>query len=120
MNRARRRMAEREAKKNKANQNNYTLPDNLDKALKRGIDKEIHRVREEAFDDAINVAMILLLTLPLKVLMDKYWKKSYVQRLPQFTEYVIEYYQRWQNGEIDIEDLKQDLWEYGGVRLEED
>ena len=25
----------------------------------------------------------------------------------------------WQNGELDMEKLKEDLWEYGGVKLVE-
>ena len=120
MTRAERRRAEREARKTKfnPNPNTFILPDNLDKALKRGIEKELQRVREEARDEAIGIAMVLLLTLPLEVLMDHYWQKSYAQRIPKFTELVLEYYRRWQDGEIDIEDLKKDLWEYGGVRLE--
>ena len=31
----------------------------------------------------------------------------------------LEYYERWQNGELDMEKLKEDLWEYGGVKLVE-
>ena len=31
----------------------------------------------------------------------------------------IQYYERWQNGELDMDEMKKDLWEYGGVRLEE-
>ena len=31
----------------------------------------------------------------------------------------MEYYERWQNGELDMDEMKEDLWEYGGVRLEE-
>lgn len=63
--------------------------------------------------------MILLLTLPLEVLMDFYWKKSYAKRIPEFTQRVLDYYAAWQNGELDMDKLKEDLWEYGGVRLEE-
>lgn len=39
--------------------------------------------------------------------------------IPKFTELVLEYYERWQNGELDMEKLKEDLWEYGGVKLVE-
>lgn len=67
----------------------------------------------------INQAMILLLTLPLEVLMDHYWPKSYAKRIPEFTEYVLKYYEKWQNDELDMDKLKEDLWVYGGVRLEE-
>ena len=60
------------------------------------------------------------ITLQGKVLMDHYWKKSYAARIPQFTNYILEYYAMWENGELDMEELKKDLWEYGGVRLEEE
>lgn len=73
----------------------------------------------ELITGGINQAMILLLTLPLEVLMDHYWPKSYAKRIPEFTEYVLEYYEKWQNDELDIDKLKEDLWVYGGVRLEE-
>ena len=69
--------------------------------------------------DAINTAMTLLLVLPMEVLMDHYWKKTYAKKIPEFTELVLQYYERWQNGELDMDEMKKDLWEYGGVRLEE-
>ena len=64
-------------------------------------------------------AMTLLLVLPMEVLMDHYWKKTYAKKIPEFTELVLQYYERWQNGELDMDEMKKDLWEYGGVRLEE-
>jgi hypothetical protein len=91
----------------------------LDAMVREQIEDELVKIRQQATDDAVNTAMILLLTLPLEVLMDHYWPKSYAKRIPQFTTYVLEYYERWQNGELDMEKLKEDLWDYGGVRLEE-
>lgn len=44
---------------------------------------------------------------------------TYAKRIPEFTEYVLEYFEKWQNDELDIDKLKEDLWVYGGVRLEE-
>ena len=81
--------------------------------------KEVAKAKVEATNEAINTAMTLLLTLPLEVLMDHYWKRSYDKKIPEFTNYVLEYYQKWQDGELDMDELKKDLWEYGGVRLEE-
>ena len=82
-----------------------------------------HVMRELALsfgmEDAINTAMTLLLVLPMEVLMDHYWKKTYAKKIPEFTELVLQYYERWQNGELDMDEMKKDLWEYGGVRLEE-
>lgn len=118
MNRAERRRQEREASKAKTKTFNLTR-DQLNRAVRQVTDADLKRIKQEAMDEAINTAMILLLTLPLEVLMDHYWQKSYAKRIPQFTEYVLEYYTRWQNGELDMDKLKEDLWEYGGVRLEE-
>ena len=35
-----------------------------------------------------------------------------------FVDKVLEYYGRWEDGELDMDKLKEDLWEYGGIRLE--
>ncbi len=78
----------------------------------------IAEVKQQATEEAIDAALVLLLTLPLEVLMDYYWPKSYAKRIPEFTNHVLEYYNMWQNGELDMDKLKEDLWEYGGVRLE--
>lgn len=118
MNRAERRRKKRDAYKAKTVTYNLTK-EQLDSAVKGGIKEKLVEVKEQATQDAINIAMVLLLTLPLEVLMDHYWQKSYAKRIPKFTAQVLEYYERWQNGELDIDKLKEDLWEYGGVRLEE-
>lgn len=91
----------------------------LDAMVREKIGNELDRVKQEAMDNAVNTAMVLMLTLPLEVLMDHYWKKTYAKKIPEFTDHVLDYYMRWQNGELDMDKLKEDLWEYGGVRLEE-
>lgn len=65
-----------------------------------------------------NQTMMLLLALSLEALMDFFRKKSYAKRIPEFTQHVLDYYAAWQNGELDMDKLKEDLWEYGGIRLE--
>ena len=117
MNRQRRRAAER--KEQKARTKTYNLTETqLQAYVRQAIEKELENSREEAVNESTNTAMILLLTLPLEVLMDHYWPKSYAKKIPEFTNYVLEYYERWQNGELDMDKLKEDLWTYGGVRLE--
>ena len=118
MGRAERRRAQKLAQKEKTATYNLTKAQ-LDAAVREQVGKELERIKQEAMDDTINTAMVLLLTLPLEVLMDHYWTKSYAKRIPKFTELVLEYYERWQNGELDMEKLKEDLWEYGGVKLVE-
>lgn len=118
MSRAERRRAEREALKKKTKTYNLTQ-EQLEIKIREGVKSEVERIKLEATENAIDTAMYLLLALPLTVLKESYWQKSYAKRLPKFTEQVIEYYKKWQDGEIDIEELKKDLWEYGGVRIEE-
>ena len=118
MGRAERRRAQKLKQKKKTTTYNLTKAQ-LDVMVREKIGDELIRVKQEATDDAVNTAMVLLLTLPLEVLMDHYWTKSYAKRIPKFTERVLEYYERWQNGELDMEKLKEDLWEYGGVKLVE-
>ncbi len=119
MGRAERRRAQKEAYKAKTATYNLTR-EQLHELLEKEFQSELEKVKNQAFDNAVNTAMVLLLTLPLEVLMDHYWKKSYAKRIPEFTKHVLDYYNRWQNGELDMDKLKEDLWEYGGVRLEEE
>lgn len=118
MGRAERRRALKNEQKAKTATYNLTKSQ-LDAMVREGIKEELARVKQEATEEAVNTAMVLLLTLPLEVLMDYYWKKSYAKRIPEFTNHVLEYYEMWQNGELDMDKLKEDLWEYGGVKLME-
>ena len=117
MNRQQRRAAERKEQKVRTKAYNLTEAQ-LQTYVRQAIEKELKNDHEEIMNESTNTAMILLLTLPLEVLMDHYWPKSYAKKIPEFTNYVLEYYERWQNGELDMDKLKEDLWEYGGVRLE--
>lgn len=117
MGRAEIRRTRKNEKKTKTATYNLTKAQ-LDAMVQEKIGDELEKVRQQAMDDAVNTAMILLLTLPLEVLMDHYWSKSYAKRIPKFTAHVLEYYEKWQNGELDMDKMKQDLWDYGGVRLE--
>lgn len=64
MGRAEMRRARKEEKKYKTV--TYTLTqEQLDKMVRDKIGDELKRVKEEATEDAVNTAMVLLLTLPL-------------------------------------------------------
>jgi hypothetical protein len=117
MRRAELRRAEREKRKSETVTYNLTRAQ-LDAFVQEQIGHRIKEAKEEATSEAINQAIALLLTLPLEVLMDHYWPKSYAKRLPGFVDKVIEYYEMWQDGKLDMDKMKEDLWQYGGVRLE--
>lgn len=116
MGRAEIRRAMKNERKTKTATYNLTRAQ-LDAMIREKIGDELRKVGQQATDDVVNTTMILLLTLSLQVLMDHYGTKSYAKRIPEFTDYALDYYEKWQNGELDVEELKEDLWKYGGVRL---
>lgn len=118
MSRATFRRSQREEKKARTATYNLTSAQ-LDSLIEEKLKDRLTVIKEQATYDAVNTAMTLLLTLPMEVLMDHYWQKTYAKRIPEFTEYVLDYYDRWLKGELDMDEMKKDLWEYGGVRLEE-
>lgn len=101
------------------NTNITCAKEQLDVMVREKIGEELVRIKREATDEAVNTALTLLLTLPLEVLMDHFWKKSYPQKIPKFADLLIEYYEKWQDGELDLDELKEDLWKYGGVKFRE-
>ena len=112
------RRMQREQKKAKTATYNLTK-EQLNAMVEERIGSRIKEAKEAATYDAVNTAMTLMLVLPMEVLMDHYWQKSYATKIPEFTNYVLKYYERWMKGELDMDEMKKDLWEYGGVRLEE-
>lgn len=120
MSRAEQRRKNRNEQKYKTVTYNFTR-EQLDTYVRDAVTKEVGAIRaqikEEATHDGVNTAMVLLLTLPMKVLMDHYWKKSAAKRIPGFTSLVLEYYDKWSNGELDMDEMQKDLWEIAGVKL---
>lgn len=117
MSRAEMRRQKRETEKSKTATYNLTQAQ-LDAMIDAALGKRIDAAKQAATEKAMTQAVALMLVLPLEVLMDHYWKKSYAKRIPEFTRYVLEYFEKWENGELDMDELKRDLWEYGGVKLE--
>jgi len=123
MNRAERRRLKKKAEKEKHPATYTFTKETLDMYVKQALEKEynerIERVKEAAMEAAIDHAISLLFALPCEVLKDHYWKKTYKKRLPGFVDHLFEYYEKWKNDELSTEQLKADLWEYGGIKLEE-
>ena len=80
--------------------------------------EQINQIKKEARDEAIDKAFILMLALPLTVLKDHCWVKTAKRRLPKFLDKVLSLYGSWDKDEITLEKLREDLWNYGGIKLE--
>lgn len=117
MNRAEMRRMKRTQEKSRTATYNLTQ-EQLDAIVQEKIGVKIAETKQEIYEETVNTVLALVLTLPLEVLMNYYWPKSYRQKLPGFVDKVLEYYGRWEDGELDMDELKEDLWKYGGIRLE--
>lgn len=122
MSRAERRRAEREERKlnkRKGGANAvspFTNVSAAEAAIRRGAEKELQRIKQEATLEALT----LMFAIPVKVLKDEYWKKSYKQKLPEFVDKMFDIYHKIESGEVDINEMKDQLWEDAGIKFTED
>ena len=91
----------------------------IDAMVQTEVERKLGEIKQEITEESIAAAMELLFVLPMEVLMDNFWQKSYQQKIPKFTELLLDYYQAWENGELDMDKMKEDLWTYGGIRLQQ-
>lgn len=115
------RAGKRRAKKEEHKKETATY--NLTKAqIDREIEKSIGKKLEEIKMESTDAAMILTLTIPIKVLVEYYWQNLSYEELKEetgiFAERMVDYYEAWQDGKIDILKLKDDLWNLTGIKIE--
>ena len=111
----------RAAKEKEKNQVKYSLStDQINTAVRAEFDKVMDQLKIDAVEDGLGAAMVLLMTVPFVVLRDNYWKKTYKQKLPVFADQVIDILNKWENGEVDLEKLREEIWEDAGIRVERD
>lgn len=117
MNRAGKRRAEKEKRKKETATYNLTKAQ-IDREIEKSIGKKLEEIKMESTD----AAMILTLTIPIKVLVEYYWQNLSYEELKEetgiFAERMVAYYEAWQNGEIDILKLKDELWNLTGIKIE--
>lgn len=116
MTRAEIRRLNRERNKAETATYNFTQAQ-LDALIQEKIGKKLEESKREIYEETVNTTLALLLGLPMKVLMDDYWKKSYKKRIPEFIDKVLELYDKWQDDKLDISELNQELWDVAGIRL---
>lgn len=90
----------------------------LDAKIQELVGNRLEEIKEAATQDAINVALELMMLLPMNVLSEHFWPKTYQKKLPEFENLLLEDYNRWQNDELDMDILREKLYETCGIRLE--
>lgn len=103
MNRAERRRLEK--KQNKKQPVYNVSKQNLDK------------IKQDATEEAVNEAMILLFSLPIKVLKNHYgWGN--IKRLPDFAELLCDTYQEFVNSGRSLKDEQDFVFEQTGIKFQ--
>ena len=119
MSRAELRRNQKINKKQKQTTYNFT-PAQMDMAIEKALAPKLEAIQKRAENNALETAMALTLTIPLKVLMDHYWTELNDERLGEFADHLVDYYEKWLNDELDMNQMKKDLWTHGGVKIVEE
>ena len=75
--------------------------------------KDIDEIRS----DALKEAFVLMLAIPVKVMHDEFgWGMK--SRLPKLGEAIIEEYERFDNGDMTIEEYQDLVFQYCGMKFQ--
>lgn len=116
MTRAERRRLQKKERKKEAVYN--LTSEQLCSQIHKRAAEEFKDIYQQGREEGMRDALVLTLALPLEVLIKEYWQDDFREKLPDFVDSVLRLYEDWLNDEISIEDLRDDLWEYGGVKLQ--
>jgi hypothetical protein len=99
-------------KKAQLEQMRNTVMDEVSRKQEENI-RIINQHKEAIAEEAVEQALTLLLGIPCKVMKEKYgWGKK---RITSLCEYILEYYNDFQNGEISIDEYRKSVWEDVGI-----
>lgn len=77
--------------------------------------EDVTRIKQDAAQEAIDKAFVLMLCLPMIVLHDKYgWDKK---RLSDFMDYALELYDSFEKDYVTLDDLWDTIEKETGVKL---
>lgn len=94
----------------------YTLTqEQIDEIKDQAVQEAIKGVLKQTIDEVF----ILLLAIPMEVLITNYWMKSAKKRIPKFIDDVLYLYKAFENDEITIQELEDDLKEFAGITIQQ-
>lgn len=84
---------------------------------------DLLKIKEDAANKAADTAFELTLGIPVMVIHDRFSKLIRVEadgksREERFIDMCLELYDSFQKGYISLEDIRQCLWEEGGIKVE--
>lgn len=94
---------------------NAVLKREVANLIESEVEKRVAAEREAVKEEMMNV----MFGIPAMVLKDKYWPKSYRRYLPDFTDHMFEYYEKWDKGLLSTDEIKDILWKDAGMKFEE-
>lgn len=79
--------------------------------------KDYMAMKKKAVIEGVDNALVLLLSIPVKVLCDNYgWTAE--NELPDFVEHMINEYENFSDGKITLEEYQALVYEQCGVKFE--
>ena len=108
----------RQKKKNSKTPTYNVTKEQLESMVQQELNTAMERKKDAIVEEVTNQSVALMILLPMKVLIEDYWPKTYKQKLPGFIDKTMQYYSDWQDNKLDIEELKDFLWNEVGVKLE--
>lgn len=114
MNRAEmRRMKKAESKRQKT----YVLTiDEIDKIRKDERDK-VKELYLQKMDETSEEIILMMLAIPVNILVNDYWKKTAIKRIPKFVDDCMSLYQSFEAGAITMSEMIQVVEKYSKVKL---
>ncbi len=118
MNRAQRRKNGIKGKQPTYNLTHDALRAQIEIEANEMLKEKVREAKAEAREEMRDIAFMLMLTIPLEVLVNHYWVKSAPKRMPGFVQKVLDLYSDYENGKVSLDELREHLWRYGGIRLD--
>ena len=79
--------------------------------------KDYIAMKKKAVTEGVDNALVLLLSIPVKVLSEKYgWTET--EDLPDFVEHMINEYESFSSGDITLEEYQEFVYQNCGVKFE--
>ena len=114
----------REQREKKKDNKTYTLTarelEQLEQRIRKEEQQKAKQIILEQTKGLAEQILTMMLVIPTNVLVADYWKKSAKKRIPKFVDDCLSLYDSYNAGVLTLAELREDLWKWGGVKLEVD